>query len=372
MTEIAALLTRPIRRLGVGTAALLLALVFALAASALLVRAYTLRESVLPGVQVAGIEVGGLSRADARARIESSIGARLRRPVELSVDGKAFTLQPALIFSVDAAATEQLAFDSARRSFLDRLGALAAPFALKQDVEPVLDVNASARRALSHQLVLRTKRPVSARISMKGRRPVVIPSRAGTQVDETALLALLRYAALRGLRTVNAPVSSVAPAISTVAAERAAATARTAVSAPVALRFKHKELKKLGPNRIASLIRFQPRAAGYEVQLDRTGLERTIGPLLRSFTRKPVDASFRLVGKRVRVETGPHSTSPTHRNPFSRRRSARACARLASVSLRSRPISRPEKRGLSGSGDRSRATRRTWASPRPTASGTST
>ncbi|HEY3068794.1 MAG TPA: peptidoglycan binding domain-containing protein, partial [Gaiellaceae bacterium] len=301
MTEIAALLRRPIRGLSVGTTALVLAFVFALAASALLVRAYTLRESVLPGTRVAGVDVGGLSRADARARIESGVGARLRPPVEISVDGKAFTLSPALIFSVNAAASERLAYDSARGSFLDRLGALAVPFAVKHDVGPVLAVNASALRALEHQVVLRTKRPVSARISMEGRKAVVVPARAGTEVDEVALLVLLRDAALRGLRTIDAPVSSVAPAISTAAAERAAASARTAVSAPVALRFKHKELKKLGPNKIASLIRFQPQAGGYEVLLDRAGLERTIGPLVRRFTRAPKDASFRVVGKRVRV-----------------------------------------------------------------------
>jgi vancomycin resistance protein YoaR len=301
MTEIAARLARPIRRLGVGTTALALALVFALAASGLFVRAYTLRDSVLPGVHVAGVDVGGLSRADARTRIDSAVAARLKLPVVISVNGEAFTLQPSLIFAVDAAATERRAYESARNSLLDRLGALAAPFAVEQDVEPVLVVNESARRALVRQLRLRTERPVSARISMQGRRPVVVPARTGTDVDEGAILALLRAAALDGGGIVTAPISSVPPQIPTAAAERAAATARIAVSAPVALAFRHRDLGRLGPNRIAALIRFEPRAGDYELVLDRRRVERLIGPLVRPFTRKPHDASFRVVGKRVRV-----------------------------------------------------------------------
>jgi vancomycin resistance protein YoaR len=302
VTEIAALLTRPIRRLGrASTVAMLLVLAFAVAASALLVRAYTLRDSVLPGTSVAGVEVGGLSRADARARIESSIGARLDRPVEISVDGKEFTVNASFVFAVDPAATEGLAFESARSSFGNRLGALAAPFVVKHDVQPVLRVSPSARAEIARQIVARTRRPVSARVSMAGTKPVVVPARSGTHVDEAALLALVRDAALRGGGAVTAPVSAVAPAITTAAAERVAASARTAVAAPVTILFKQKELGALGPRRIARLLRFDRRPGGLELGLDAKGLERSLDPLVRPFTRSPRDASFRVVGTRVRV-----------------------------------------------------------------------
>src|SRR6266508_849706 len=310
MTEITARLARPIRRLGpLSLTAICLVVLVAAAGATVAVRAYTLQDSVLPGVRVAGADVGGLSRPDARRRIETVIGERLRQPVDVVVSGKAFTVNPSNLFTVDATATERLAFESARTSFFDWIGALAVPFAVDQDVEPVLTVNPTAHAAFAQELTKRTDRAVSARISMKGTEPVVVAGRPGTQVDQAAVLALVRDAALRGLAGIEAPVASVAPAMTTAAAEQAAAAARTAVSAPVALLFRHHEVGALGPKTIARLLRFQPQGGAFELSLAPEGIQRELGPLVERFTRKPVDASFRVVGKRVRVVKGRDGTT---------------------------------------------------------------
>jgi vancomycin resistance protein YoaR len=310
MTEITARLVRPIRRLGpLSLTAICLLVLVAAAGATVAVRAYTLQDSVLPGVRVAGADVGGLSRPDARGRIETVIGERLRQPVDVVVSGKAFTVNPSNLFTVDATATERLAFESARTSFFDWIGALAVPFAVDQDVEPVLTVNPTAHAAFAQELTKRTDRAVSARISMKGTEPVVVAGRPGTQVDQAAVLALVRDAALRGLAGIEAPVASVAPAMTTAAAEQAAAAARTAVSAPVALRFRHHEVGELGPRTIARLLRFQPQGGAFELSLAPEGIQRELAPLVERFTRKPVDASFRVVGKRVRVVKGRDGTT---------------------------------------------------------------
>jgi len=310
MTEIAARLVRPIRRLGpLSLTAVCLVVLVAAAGATVAVRAYTLQGSVLPGVRVAGVDVGGLSRPDARGRIETVIGERLGQPVEVAVSGKAFTVNPSHLFTVDATATERLAFESARSSFLDRIGALVAPFAAGQDVQPVLSVNPTARAALAREFTKRTDRAASARISMKGTEPTVVPGRLGTRVDQATLLALIRDAGLRGLPAIEAPVSTVAPAITTAAAERAAAAATTAVSAPVALRFRHHEVGEVEPRTIARLLRFEPQGGGYQLVLAPKGLERKLGPSVDRFTKKPVDASFRVVGKRVHVVKGRDGTT---------------------------------------------------------------
>jgi vancomycin resistance protein YoaR len=310
MTEIAARLVRPIRRLGpLSLTAICLVVLVAAAGATVAMRAYTLQDSVLPGVRVAGADVGGLSRPDARGRIETVIGERLRQPVDIAVSGKAFAINPSNLFTMDATATERLAFESARSSFFDRIGALAVPFAVEQDVAPVLTVNPAASAALAQELTKRTDRPVLARISMKGTEPVVVAGRPGTQVDQAAVLALVRDAALRGLPAIEAPVASVTPAITTAVAEQAAAEARTAVSAPVALRFRHHEVGELGPRTIARLLRFDPRGGAYELSLAPASVQRELAPLVDRFTKKPVDASFRVVGKRVRVVKGRDGTT---------------------------------------------------------------
>jgi vancomycin resistance protein YoaR len=178
---------------------------------------------------------------------------------------------------------------------------LAAPFAAGQDVEPVLRVSRSARVALGHALASRSHRSISARISMKGVEPVVVPGQAGSEIDEAAVLVLVRDAALKELPSVRVPVRAVAPALTTAAAGRAAAEARTAVSAPVELRFRHRDLGVLAPATLASLLRFKAQSGSYELSLASAGLGAELAPLVKTFTKDPVDAAFRVDGARVHV-----------------------------------------------------------------------
>jgi vancomycin resistance protein YoaR len=311
MTEIAARLARPIQRLGrLSTVFLVAALVIAVAGVALLARAYTLRDSVLPGVTVAGVDVGGLAPADARARIDAEVGARLDEPVEIVVGGKSLRVTPSNIFQVDGAASERAAYDSARESLSARLGALAVPFAVHRDVQPVLRVHESGRATLADELAALTRRAVSARVSMEGKEAVVVPGREGTAIDGEAILASLRETALAGLPSFEAQLQSVEPPISTEAAERAATTARTIAAAPVRLELKGEgDIGRLGRVQLASLVRFEPKAGAVNVVLDPAGIEGKLRPLVKPFTRKPEDATFRVSGDRAYVVKAKNGTT---------------------------------------------------------------
>ena len=279
---------------------LVVALVIAVAGGAVLARAYALRGSVLPGVSVAGVDVGGLAPADARARIDAEIGARLDQPVEIVVGGKSLPVTPSNIFQVDSAASEHAAYDSARESVSTRLGALAVPFAVQRDVQPVLRVHESGRAALADELAALTRRAVSARVSMEGKEAVVVPGREGTAIDDEAVIESLRETALAGLPSFDVQVQSVEPPISTDAAERAATTARTVAAAPVRLGLKGEGgIGQLGRLQLASLVRFEPKAGAVNVVLDPAGIERKLHPLVKPFTQKPEDATFRVSGDRA-------------------------------------------------------------------------
>jgi vancomycin resistance protein YoaR len=311
MTEIAARLARPIQRLGRPSMVFLVAaLAIAVAGVAVLARAYTLRDSVLPGVSVAGVDVGGLAPADARARIDTELGARLDEPVELVVGGKSLRVTPSNIFQVDGAASERAAYDSARHSVSARIGALAVPFAVHRNVQPVLRVHESGRAALADELAALTKRAVSARVSMEGSEAVVVPGREGTAIDDDAVLASLRETALAGLPSFDVQLQSVEPPISTEAAERAATTARTIAAAPVRLKLEGEGgIGQLGRIQLASLLRFEPKAGAVNVVLDSAGVERKLHPLVKPFTRKPEDATFRVSGGRAYVIKAKNGTT---------------------------------------------------------------
>jgi vancomycin resistance protein YoaR len=301
MTEIAARLARPIQRLGKpSTFFLVAALALAVAGVALFARAYTLRDSVLPGVSVAGVDVGGLAPADARARIDKELNARLGQPVEVVVGKKSMRIVPSNIFRVDGAASEQAAYDAGRESIASRLGALTVPFVVKHDVEPVLRINESGRAALADALAKLTKHPVSARVSMDGTDAVVVPGREGTAIDDDAVLASLQAAALAGQPSFDVELQTVEPAISTESADRAATIAKTIAAAPVRLQLRGEgEIGRLGRPQLASLIRFEPKAGAVNVVLDPAGVEQKLHSLVKPFTDKPVDATFRVSGERA-------------------------------------------------------------------------
>jgi vancomycin resistance protein YoaR len=302
MTEIAARLTRPIRRLRKRTlVAVCFAFVLVLAGSGVFARALTLRESVLPGVTVAGVDIGGLSRVEAQARLRTELGARLARRVTVSVDGRAFTVRADEIWALDVAATEERAFRTGRNTLGTRLRALAAPLLFEREVEPVLDLQPAERSKVAAVLRRLTDRPVSARLRMSGLEPVVVPGRPGTAVREGPLLDAVLSAALAGTSSVAAHVERVAPTITTAEAEETARQARAAVAAPVSIRFRREPVGRLTPRALAGLIRFERTAGAFRLALDEAGLTRQVLPMVKAKTRKPVDARFRVVGKRVRI-----------------------------------------------------------------------
>ena len=304
MAEIAARPTRAIRRRRrsrAATIALVVSLVVLAAGAALLVRASMVRDAVLPGVSVAGVDVGGLSEADARAKLQAELAPRLAKPVQLSVGDSELVIQPNEAFTLDVAATEQRAYQAGRESVLSRLGALVAPFAFASEVEPVLDVLPAERSRLRAQLLELTARPVNARLTMEGKEVAVRPSTPGTAVDVDELLGSVRAAALTGSRQVTARVDEVAPAITTAEAEAVAVDARELVSAPVGIQLRKKRVGALAPAGLAELVGFRADGGTYRLVLEPEGLRAALLPMVKTTLREPVDADFRIGRERVRV-----------------------------------------------------------------------
>ena len=301
-TETLVRVHRPSRtRSRLAALAVLAALVVAAAGAYLLSRAAALRDAELPGVFVGGVDVGGLDRAEARARIAAVFGAHLGRPVTVRVGTRSFTIEPAALFDVDAAATEARAFAAGRESFWPRIAAASGLFDDERTVEPVLRMLPDAQRTLAAAVESAVHLPVSARVTMEDGRPVVRSGRPGIRVDAAALLEKLRSLALSGESVVVAPASRWLPEVTTADARAAAARAEAVLAAPVELTLAGEPIGALPQASLAELLRFQPFGGGYELVLDRDGLSRLLGPLVEPKTATPVDATFEVKGDRVRV-----------------------------------------------------------------------
>ncbi|MGH3047422.1 MAG: VanW family protein, partial [Gaiellaceae bacterium] len=275
--------------------------VLMLAGGAVFARALALREAVLPGVSVAGVDIGGLSRVDAQAKLRAELGATLDEPVTVAVGKRTFAVRPDQLWALDVAATEERAFRAGRESFLTRLRSLGAPLLFEQEVAPVLHLQPGERASVSETLRRLTRRPVDARLRMEGMEPVVSRGRFGTTVEVESLVESVRTAGLGGSPWIAAEVERVPPSVTTPEAEATALQARTVLAAPVEIRFRKDDVGELPPRALARLIRFEPAGGAYRLALDREGLTRLLQPMVKAKTRAPVDASFRVVGDRVRV-----------------------------------------------------------------------
>jgi vancomycin resistance protein YoaR len=151
-------------------------------------------DDVPQGVRVAGEELGGLSRAEAQARIAEVLAAPAAAPVAVVAGGERLSLDPAAAgLRVDVAATaEQAASDG----LLDRL---RSRFGGGRDVDPVVDVEEPALRTAVEALA-----PAVAREAAEGSvrfdetpAPVAVPPVEGRALDVDAAVEAVREQWLR-------------------------------------------------------------------------------------------------------------------------------------------------------------------------------
>jgi vancomycin resistance protein YoaR len=172
---------------------------------------------------------------------------------------------------------------------------------VKATLRPILRDRPEGPAVLAAKLAAVVRTPVNAHVEMEGVRPVVVPGRAALRVDADELLHALRKAAIADRHHVKARLIRARPAITTAEAQKAAAQAKTVVSAPVYATYEGRELGEVRPWQLSRLVHFDPVSHGYAVSLDRGGLATALAPLVASQLREPVDARIVFVGSQVSI-----------------------------------------------------------------------
>ena len=172
------------------------------------------------GVAVAGIDVGGMRVADARAALERRIGRRLDRPLTLTHREHRFVLEPALLDvsanleeALKAALAESREGNVLTRSFRDLTGGhVEADLPLRVDYsrEAVGRIVAGIRRAVDSP-----KREAKSSVSLDGVQ--ITPSKTGVAVRRGALRAAIVEHLVRPEtnRTFAIPARALKPKVTT-------------------------------------------------------------------------------------------------------------------------------------------------------------
>ncbi|GAA3550447.1 VanW family protein [Amycolatopsis ultiminotia] len=234
------------------------------------------------GTTVAGVAVGGLSPAEAQAKLTAALTPRLAQPVQISAGDRTAQFVPASAkIQVDYTATVA----QAGTQSLTPWGLLGSLFG-DREFRVVSSGDDQALNAVIAGLRPAVDRPMTeGDVRFDGTTPVPVEPESGQELDETAarqaLVTEWAHAA-----DVKLPIRTLQPKVPAEQVRRAVEqVAKPAVSAAATVRGEGRDVA-VTPENIAAALRFRPGGNGNLVpSLDKDKLGAVVDKL--SATEKP-------------------------------------------------------------------------------------
>lgn len=216
-----------------------------------------------PGVEVAGVPVGGMSEANARVVLRTELPDRASEPVTVTYGDRSWEIaadQIDLSFDYDAQVRAAMAVGR-EDNLLDASGSRitawfegvelpAAAIAATESVAAVLDDIAEETDV----------KPVNAKVKIKDTTPRVVDGKDGQALDrDDASRRILATFSAEGTRTVPAPVGVVKKEVDAAAAGVAAETVTVMLSGPATVVYDDQEWE-FSPEKVAKWIGFRSEA----------------------------------------------------------------------------------------------------------------
>ena len=263
--------------------------------------------STLPqGVQIAGIDVGGMSAEEATALLEGRAAELERVPVAFVAGSDRFELSPVQLgVEVDWAG----AVETARRQG-EGFGPVRGFRRLHvrffgADISPAVEVYDAALAFAVSEIERAVAQPArDAGLRLQGLKPVLVPASTGHALDRAAAEGVVVRALSAFARNpVGLPVSIAAPDVTGADLRPALRDARTALSGPFRLDLAG-TMWRVPPRRIAELL-LLPRNGATALTVGGLAAEAYLDGVARRIERRPQDAGFRVLDDgSVRVVPG--------------------------------------------------------------------
>ncbi|MEV5358348.1 VanW family protein [Streptomyces sp. NPDC052693] len=254
------------------------------------------------GTTVRGVDIGGLSRAEAVRTLERRLEGSATRALPVKVGDRTGTVDPRRAgLSYDIGAT----VDRATRTGSDPLSVFGGLFRSGGAVEPVVRVDEDRARSALGRLGL-DREVRDGAVGFDGGRVEQVAPRTGYSLDVPAAVDPLRAAFLRAdaAAVTSLPVRETRPKVSAEEVRRAVRTfAQPAVSAPVTLTAAGRRIT-VDPEVLGAHLSLRPDEDGtLEPRLDAEGLrrDRAVAGPLDEVTTTARNAVLRPDGDKVAV-----------------------------------------------------------------------
>jgi vancomycin resistance protein YoaR len=171
----------------------------------------------------------------------------------------------------------------------DRIGTFEGAVSVPAVVDYKQDV---ARSTLKNLAARDNQKPQNAYVNINGSQANVVESREGYAVDAEATMANVDQALENISGEVKVVGGTLEPEVQTSAAEKAAGTAKDAMSEPLVLTADGKKWN-LSPEKIGQTLTFTPNNGDLQVDVDQEQLRNALSDMYKGVEVDPVEAGFK-------------------------------------------------------------------------------
>lgn len=252
-------------------------------------------ERVLPGVQAAGLDLGGLSRQEVESALSESLGYPQTGTILLRDQGSHWITNPSdLGVAIDISQMAEQAFSAGRGGGVFRnLSEQATAWNQSIQLAPLATFDQRVAAGYLAALAAQIDRPtIEAGLSLNGLEVEARPGQVGRTLDVLATLDALQVA-FEQLHDAQLElvVDEQPPQVLDVAEQ--ASLARELLSRPLTLTAENDGPWVIEPEALAGMLRFELLSGGgYAVRLDPASLANYLEPLAAELERDPQNARF--------------------------------------------------------------------------------
>ena len=267
--------------------------------------AWTQSDTVPTETTVAGVDVGGMTQAEAASALTEQLAPRVKEPIALTAgEGKAqLSPEPSgLAIDPDATVAELTGFSlSPIRMWAHMFGGSEQELVLSIDDKKFNAAVAGLEDSLAVD-------PVDGTVAFVDGQAVKTDPKEGSRIvtSETARIIKERWVNEEG--PFDLPVEPVAPKISQQQTDENFAVAEKVVSAPVTVSVGD-QTPVLPPEVLAGLIRFEQRDDKLAIIVDKDATVQAIVDGTTNLLEVPDDAHFEFVGGKPTVVEGKTGTT---------------------------------------------------------------
>jgi len=249
-----------------------------------------------PGSSVQGVDIGGMTREEAAAAVESGLADLVAKRIRVRLPNHIATIKPSEAgLTIDPVASVAPAFGRTLNP-LALLGGVAG----SNDFPAVTKVDEAALEKQIAVVADNLDTPAqNPSIDIKGTRVSLTPARPGTAVDRKATAAAVVSALLKPRAPVDAVIKDIPSGISTADARAVVRTARAAIGSPISVTATDATGKSvtatLAPKALAKALNYTVENDAFVPQLDGAVLHEAIAKELKAIETPGNNATFQIV-----------------------------------------------------------------------------